>query len=132
MFSTELYPVPRNCVVASLLRTSFIESVYFVSRAIKVWNFEIGPCSIGYDFLDGWLETLTPFRFSATKLVDGIPLHLEVIASLRGARWLFAVGFFFDGESFGAAMGKISGKKLADGGFFDNVGVDVAVSCTAR
>ena len=61
-------------------------------------------------------------------MVDGIPLHLEIIASLRGTRWLFALGFFFDGESFGAAIGKISGKKLADGGFMDNVGVDVAVS----
>ena len=77
------------------------------------------------------MESLTPFRFTATKFVDGIPLHLEIIASLRGTRWLFALGFFFDGESFGAAIGKISGKKLADGGFFDNVGVDVAVSYTS-
>ena len=99
----------------------------FSCRAIKVWDFEFGPCSIGYDFLDGWLDTLTPFRFTATKFIDGIPVHLEIIASLKGTRWIFALGFLFDGESFGAAMGKISGRTLPDGGFFDSVGVSVEV-----
>ncbi|XP_065060118.1 uncharacterized protein LOC135687479 [Rhopilema esculentum] len=96
-------------------------------RAIKVWDFEFGPCSIGYDFLPGWLDTLTPFRFTATKYIEGIPVHLEIIASLKGTRWIFAIGFAFDGESFGAAIGKINGKRLPDGGFFDNIGVDISV-----
>lgn len=94
---------------------------------MKVWDFEFGPASIGYDFLDGWLETLTPFRFTATKKIDGIPVHLEIIASLKGKRWLFALGFAFDGESFSAAIAKISGKKISDGGFLDGFGVDVSV-----
>ena len=94
---------------------------------MKVWDFEFGPCSIGYDFLQGWLETLTPFRFSATKYIDGIPVHLEIIASLKGARWLFALGFAFDGESFSASIAKITGKKLSDGGFLDSIGIDVSV-----
>ena len=96
-------------------------------RKINVWDFEFGPCSIGYDFLEGWLETLTPFRFTATKYINGIPVHLEIIASLRGSRWLFAVGLAFDGESFAASIAKISGKQLSDGGFLDSIGVDVSV-----
>ncbi len=101
---------------------------YLFFRGIKVWDFEFGPCSIGYDFRHGWLDNLTPFRFSATKKIDGVPVHLEVIASLTGWRWVFALGFIFDGESFGAAIGKATGTKLADGGFFDSVGVNVEVS----
>ena len=92
-----------------------------------MWDFEFGPCSIGYDFLDGWLETLTPFRFTATKYIDGIPVHLEIIASLKGTRWLFALGFSFDGESFAASIAKISGKEVSDGGFLDSIGIDVSV-----
>eukprot|EP00794_Sanderia_malayensis_P009954 gene9954-10974_t len=103
------------------------EFVETALKAIKVWDFEFGPCSIGYDFLQGWLESLTPFRFTATKTIDGIPVHLEIIASLRGTRWIFAFGFMFDGESFGAAIGKITGATLEDGGFFDSVGVHVEV-----
>ncbi len=107
---------------------NFLILLYYIFRGIKVWDFEFGPVTIGYDFLQGWMESLTPFRFTATKMIDGIPVHLEIIASLKGTRWIFALGFMFDGESFGAAMGKLSGEKLADGGFFDSVGVNVEVT----
>lgn len=96
-------------------------------RQIKVWDFEFGPCSIGYDFVPGWIDVPMPFRFTATKSIDGIPVHLEIIACFKTTRWYFAMGFSFDGESFSAAIAKISGKKLSDGGFLDGLGVDLSV-----
>ena len=64
---------------------------------------------------------------TATKFIDGVPIHFEVIAAFSIARWLFAIGVVFDGESFGAMLGKITGSKNDDGGFFDSIGINVEV-----
>ena len=84
--------------------------------------------TLGYDFFDGWQSSLAPFRVTATKIIDGIPIHFEVVAAFTISRWLFAIGVVFDGESFGACMGKISGSKNEDGGFFDSIGIQVQVT----
>ena len=99
----------------------------FVFRAMKIWYLKFEKTSIGYDFFDGWQSSLSPFRLTATKFIGGIPIHFECVSAFSGARWLFAIGVVFDGESFGAAMGKISGSKNDDGGFFDSIGLKVEV-----
>ena len=53
-----------------------------------------------------------------------------MVAAFSIARWLFAIGVVFDGESFGAMLGKITGSKNEDGGFFDSIGINVEVSYT--
>ena len=94
---------------------------------MKVWDLTFEKTTIGYDFFDGWQSSLSPFRLTATKFIGGIPIHFECVSAFSGARWLFALGVVFDGESFGAAMGKISGSKNEDGGFFDSIGIQVEV-----
>eukprot|EP00795_Rhopilema_esculentum_P012584 gene12584-3284_t len=94
-------------------------------QAMKVWDLTFETSTIGYDFFQGWQSSLAPFRLTATKFIGGIPIHFEVIAAFSFAQWLFAVGVVFDGESFGAAMGKISGSRNEDGGFFDSIGIQV-------
>ena len=53
---------------------------FYAHRNLGVWDVEFTPVTIGYDFK----QFKPTFRISATKVVNGVPLHFEVIMVVTG------------------------------------------------
>ena len=53
---------------------------FYGYRNLGVWDVEFTPVTIGYDFK----QFKPTFRISATKIVNGVPLHFEVIMVVSG------------------------------------------------
>ena len=53
---------------------------FYGYRNLGVWDIEFTPVTIGYDFK----QFKPTVRISATKVVNGVPLHFEVIMVVTG------------------------------------------------
>lgn len=72
------------------------------------------------------LADSSTFRFTSAINAAGVPVHVEVLTTVRFNRIGFAVGFAFDRESFGALAAKLSD---IDVDFLNALGIEFEVSC---
>ena len=71
------------------------------------------------------MKKLSTFRVTGSVDVFGVPVHVEVLTNPNKAHRIFAIGFSFDGESFGALSKRLSGHQIS---FLDVLGIDLQVS----
>ena len=70
------------------------------------------------------MKALSTFRVTGSINVFGVPVHIEVLTNPNKIPGLFAIGFSFDGESFGALSERLSGHKVD---FLHVLGIDLSV-----
>jgi hypothetical protein len=88
-------------------------------RAAGVFSIQLDKSSYAYS-----MKTLSTFRVTGSVYVFGVPVHVEVLTNPNKARRMFAIGFSFDGESFGALSKRLSGYDIS---FLDVIGIDLQV-----
>ena len=91
--------------------------LYF--RAAGLLNLKLEPASYAYS-----MKTLSTFRVTGSVDVFGVPVHVEILTNPNKASRTFAIGFSFDGESFGALSKRLSGYDIS---FLDVLGIDLQV-----
>ena len=64
------------------------------------------------------------YRITGTFEIQGVPVNVEILTGRRFFRPQFAIGFFFDKESFGRLSEKLSGIRVD---FLDAIGMDLQV-----
>ena len=82
-------------------------------------NIKLEQASYAYS-----MKTFSTFRVTGSLVVFGVPVHVEILTNPNKATRLFAIGFSFDGESFGALSERLSGYQI---GFLDVLGLDLSV-----
>ena len=70
------------------------------------------------------MKALSTFRVTGSLNIFGVPVHVEVLTNPNKMNRIFAIGFSFDGESFGALSERLSGYKV---NFLDVLGIDLSV-----
>ena len=80
----------------------------------------MAPCEFAYK-LD---EVINVKRFTGSIDIDGVPIHVETIILVKMHVPGLAVGFSFDGESFGKLAKKLSGMGID---FLDKIGLQLEV-----
>ena len=92
----------------------------FYYRAADLFTITLEDASYAYS-----MKTLSTFRVTGSIVISGVPVHVEVLTNPNKMSRLFAIGFSFDGESFGALSQRLSGHKV---NFLDVLGIDLSVS----
>ncbi|KAL9979352.1 hypothetical protein ACROYT_G017003 [Oculina patagonica] len=94
----------------------------FLVKALKgigLWDFTMQPAQLLRKLEKGGVN-----RFTASIDAGGVPVHVEILAGMRFARFTFAVGFAFDSESFGKLAEKLSGIGVD---FLDKLGFELEI-----
>ena len=106
--------------------TAFIEisllfdQVFLYFRGAGLLNIKLSPVSYAYS-----MKSLSTFRVTGSLNIFGVPVHVEVLTNPNKHARIFAIGFSFDGESFGALSKRLSGYEVS---FLDVIGLDLQVS----
>ena len=88
-------------------------------RAAGLLNIKLQPASYAYS-----MKKLSTFRITGSVNVFGVPVHVEILTNPNKGVRIFAIGFSFDGESFGALSKRLSGHEIS---FLDVLGIDLQV-----
>ena len=88
-------------------------------RKAGLWDFTLKPVSF-HKYLVKW----GLYRITGTFEIQGVPVNVEILTGVRFFRPQFAIGFFFDKESFGRLSEKLSGIRVD---FLDAIGIDLQV-----
>ena len=70
------------------------------------------------------MKKYSTFRFTGSVSVLGVPVHVDALTNPGKGVRMFAVGFSFDGESFGALSKRLSGIGID---FLDTLGFELQV-----
>ena len=70
-------------------------------------NIKLARASYAYN-----MQTFSTFRVTGSLDVFGVPVQVEILTNPNKASRLFAIGFSFDGESFGALSKRLSGFQI--------------------
>ena len=88
-------------------------------RTAGLLNIKLQPASYAYS-----MKKLSTFRITGSVDVFGVPVHVEILTNPNKGVRIFAIGFSFDGESFGALSKRLSGHEIS---FLDVLGIDLQV-----
>ena len=103
------------------MNKSFLRSF----RLAKLWDFSLTTAEFAYK-LD---KAINVKRFTGSIVIEGVPVHVETILIVKMFRVGLAVGFSFDGESYGKLAKKLSGIGI---GFLDKIGLQLEVRALLR
>jgi hypothetical protein len=98
----------------------YLKRVFLYFRAAGLLNIRLSPVSFAYS-----MKTLSTFRVTGSLNIFGVPVHVEILTNPNKGVRIFAIGFSFDGESFGALSKRLSGYEIS---FLDVLGIDLQVS----
>lgn len=85
-----------------------------------MWDFELQPAEFAYKLN----KAINVKRFTGSIVIEGVPVHVETILITKMFRIGLAVGFSFDGESYGKLAKKLSGVGVD---FLDKIGLQLEV-----
>lgn len=95
----------------------------YMKAALKLaglWDFNLTPAEFAYK-LD---KAINVKRFTGSIVIEGVPVHVETILIIKMYRVGLAVGFSFDGESYGKLAKKLSGVGID---FLDKIGLQFEI-----
>ncbi|CAB3978528.1 sushi, von Willebrand factor type A, EGF and pentraxin domain-containing 1-like [Paramuricea clavata] len=95
------------------------QSIQGALKAAGLLNIKLSPASFAYS-----MKTLSTFRVTGSLNIFGVPVHVEILTNPNKGVRIFAIGFSFDGESFGALSKRLSGYGIS---FLDVLGIDLQI-----